>query len=303
MDTILMVMWLANFANANPGTPSDPVVLILDNVGFHRRAYRIVKDWPELAHVKFLFLPPNSASFTQPMNLGIIAAMKQSWKKFDKIFHGSISGVDGDNPLVTFLHRLNWLARSWKEIPASAIKKCAMHSPLFFCHAQQNRLLPAYVKRNMEIEALVPYEDRSPRVEGPVIGLNEAGVPTKRAALAQIASIPFEVLFPPGKAVFDAEIETLKGNRVEPERLRNLLSQRQRRERLRERQKTTAELVPHDMQATDEIAVYVDDSPDTPVNDVQVVDQRARRRGDENVGPPIKFVAYEMGGSPRRRCD
>jgi hypothetical protein len=44
MDTILMVMWLANFANANPGTPSDPVVLILDNVGFHRRAYRIVKD-------------------------------------------------------------------------------------------------------------------------------------------------------------------------------------------------------------------------------------------------------------------
>jgi len=92
----------------------------MDNASSHQEL--------DLANVKIVKLPANCTSILQPMDQGIIQAMKL---KFDKQQSQCIISKMENNPLsgtdllkeVTVLDTIYWINRAWNDITSTCIKR------------------------------------------------------------------------------------------------------------------------------------------------------------------------------------
>ena len=97
------------------------VLLLLDNI--HQRCYRI-----NFLTSKILFVPPNTTSKLQPLDLGIIANFKAHYKRL--FLQHVLARIDEAKNATEVTGSINDLtaiqlvALGWREVKASTIKKC-----------------------------------------------------------------------------------------------------------------------------------------------------------------------------------
>ena len=94
---------------------------VLDNAGCHPP--NIVSS-----NIKLVFLPPNTTSVLQPLDLGIIKTFKVHYRKF--LMRFILSKIDTCSSAtevvksVTILHAVRWVAEAWKNVGEMTVKKC-----------------------------------------------------------------------------------------------------------------------------------------------------------------------------------
>ena len=97
------------------------ILLFMDNASSHQEL--------DLANVKIVKLPAKSTSILQPMDQGIIQALKLKFYKqqsqciISKMEKSPLSGTDLLKE-VTVLDTIYWINRAWKDITSTCIKRC-----------------------------------------------------------------------------------------------------------------------------------------------------------------------------------
>lgn len=115
----IFTRWLRRFNNQMV-LQSRHVLLFLDNCGAHPSI--------KLSNVRLAFLPPNTTSRLQPMDAGVIQAMKLGYRK---LMMGHIATrideVSTASELarsITVLNAIQWVKASWDLVKTSTIHKC-----------------------------------------------------------------------------------------------------------------------------------------------------------------------------------
>lgn len=102
------------------------ILLVLDNCTSHPKL--------KLSNIKLLFLPPNTSSLIQPLDQGIIKKFKMNYRSYFLRF--LITQVDNNSlnaiKEVNILNAINWIKKSWDEVPELTIKKCFKKSGFKF---------------------------------------------------------------------------------------------------------------------------------------------------------------------------
>ena len=97
------------------------IAMVVDNC----RAHPNINS--SLQSIKLVFLPPNTTSVTQPMDQGIIACMKQNYRRH-LVQHGMLKAMDaGQDFSWNVLDAIYGIVKAWQQIPASTIAKCFGH--------------------------------------------------------------------------------------------------------------------------------------------------------------------------------
>ena len=101
------------------------ILLIVDNCPEH-------PSESGLTNVKFAFPPPNATSKLQPMDQGIIRALKVCYRK--KLLAKLIASVDSHSKfkvsLLDALHFINW---AWNDMPSTIDIKLLLKIWIFYC--------------------------------------------------------------------------------------------------------------------------------------------------------------------------
>ncbi|XP_062609218.1 tigger transposable element-derived protein 4-like [Saccostrea cucullata] len=121
MNSYVMEEWLKQL-DSSMRRQKRKILLFLDNAPSHPNI--------KLSNVELQFLPPNTTYKTQPMDMGIIQAMKLKFRKrqmkhmikeMDK--HPDICGTDILKQ-ITILDAIYWVHSAWEEVQTSTIQKC-----------------------------------------------------------------------------------------------------------------------------------------------------------------------------------
>ncbi len=99
------------------------IVLLIDNAPSHPKDLHF-------SNIKLIFLPANTTSVLQPLDQGIIMAIKRHYRKRQLRF--LLAQIDGGKDLsatqlaklITPYMAIKWLAQSVKEVSRSTIQKC-----------------------------------------------------------------------------------------------------------------------------------------------------------------------------------
>ncbi|RHY15927.1 hypothetical protein DYB32_010699, partial [Aphanomyces invadans] len=136
MTSSIFVEWLKTF-NESMVAQDRKVLLLVDNASSHKL--------PEtLLNVNVRFLPPNTTAYLQPLDAGVIAALKKKIQrlktkyvltKFDKIrrFHKAAGTVPSRQEIAE-MHKVDmesaiqWAKEAWSEVESSTISNCLRHS-------------------------------------------------------------------------------------------------------------------------------------------------------------------------------
>ena len=117
LDTIL------NKINRKLVLDQRKVLLFMDNAGCHPA------DMAELySNIKICFLPPNTTSKLQPLDLGIIKNFKVHYRKL--LMRYIVTKIDQCSSAaeivksVNVLHAIRWVAEAWRCVHSETIKKC-----------------------------------------------------------------------------------------------------------------------------------------------------------------------------------
>ena len=114
--------WLKEFDYFVSRTRERRVLLLIDNASSHGR----IENLSELANVDVLFLPKNKTSVLQPLDPGVIACVKQRYrrKQYERAL-GSIENEDTrDLYNVNLLQAIQWVPTVWDGIEAKVIYNC-----------------------------------------------------------------------------------------------------------------------------------------------------------------------------------
>lgn len=102
---------------------SRSIILFMDNAGCHPED---VVD--KYSNVKVIFLPPNTTSVLQPLDLGIIQNFKVHYRKL--LLCHVLSKIEECNTAsevvqsVNILNAVRWVAQAWEKVTPETIKKC-----------------------------------------------------------------------------------------------------------------------------------------------------------------------------------
>lgn len=114
----LFETWVRDF-DRDMDKQNRKVLLFVDNCSAH-------PEITDLKAVKLVFFPPNTTSKLQPMDQGIIEAMKKLYRK--KMIQKMLicMGDDGKGELPVFhvLDAINMIKSAWDEIEVATIMKC-----------------------------------------------------------------------------------------------------------------------------------------------------------------------------------
>lgn len=109
--------------NSNIREQSRSIILFMDNAGCHPEDLA-----GKYSNIKIVFLPPNTTSVLQPLDLGIIKTFKVYYRKLlmchvlAKIEECS-SAYDVVKS-VTILKAIRWIGQAWQLVSSDTIKKC-----------------------------------------------------------------------------------------------------------------------------------------------------------------------------------
>ena len=128
MTTELFVSWLYRFSSyISRYNPQRRVMLLLDNCSSHGSA----ESLPYLSNVDYQFLPPNTTSKLQPLDAGIIAALKSGYRErkydhaVDCIDAGAAEIYKIDQPTA-----MRWMRDCWESTTARTVSNCWCHTGL-----------------------------------------------------------------------------------------------------------------------------------------------------------------------------
>lgn len=101
------------------------ICLLMDNAGCHPDDI-----CGKFTHIKVVFLPPNTTSVIQPLDLGIIKNFKVYYRKL--LLQHIVAKIDDNSSLtaaeivksVTLLHAIRWVYQAWEMVQSTTIKKC-----------------------------------------------------------------------------------------------------------------------------------------------------------------------------------
>lgn len=119
MTTEIMTRWLHKFDNKMK-KQNRKVLLFLDNATSHSKV--------PLENVKLVFLPPNTTSYCQPLDQGIIQNFKLIYRNFFikrlLTFVDSESDFENSEKNINLANALVWITAAWKKVSPATIKKC-----------------------------------------------------------------------------------------------------------------------------------------------------------------------------------
>ena len=97
--------------------PNRKVLLIVDNCPAHL-------ETGCLKPIELCFLPPNTPSITQPMDLGVIRSLKAKYRS--RMIQQIIKAIDENKsiPKVNILDAMKMLTICWENLAEEAVKKC-----------------------------------------------------------------------------------------------------------------------------------------------------------------------------------
>jgi hypothetical protein len=100
---------------------SRSIVLLLDNAGCHPHG--------KYSNIRIIFLPPNTTSQIQPLDLGIIQNFKVHHRKL--LLRFVLSKIDETNDTasqivksISVLMAIRWVAEAWDSVQEETIRKC-----------------------------------------------------------------------------------------------------------------------------------------------------------------------------------
>lgn len=117
LDTVL-TKW-----NRQLKSKGRSVVLLMDNAGCHPPQMKA-----KYSNIRIIFLPPNTTSKLQPLDLGIIENFKVHYRQLFMRF--VISKIDECGlaseivKSVNILHAIRWVAQAWEAVKKETISKC-----------------------------------------------------------------------------------------------------------------------------------------------------------------------------------
>lgn len=97
-------------------------ILTLDNAGCHPDEDELTSDG-----IRTLFLPPNVTSLIQPMDQGVLEAMKKKYRR--RLLQSLLQATEGEVTVSDFLKKITmkdvvyWIASSWDEVRADTVNK------------------------------------------------------------------------------------------------------------------------------------------------------------------------------------
>ena len=99
------------------------VILFMDNAGCHPPDLK-----EKYSNIKVVYLPANTTSMLQPLDLGIIRNFKVHYRKLLMTFIlakiEKCSSASEVLQSVNVLHAIRWVADAWKSVSEITIKKC-----------------------------------------------------------------------------------------------------------------------------------------------------------------------------------
>lgn len=96
------------------------IIMFLDNATVHRNL--------KLTNVKLAFFHANTTSKLQPLDLGIIRAMKARYRKY--LMRRLLTGIENSScaselaKKISLLDSAHWISKSWNETKCSTIQSC-----------------------------------------------------------------------------------------------------------------------------------------------------------------------------------
>ena len=103
---------------------SRSIVLLLDNAGCHPHDLK-----GKYSNIRIIFLPPNTTSQIQPLDLGIIQNFKVHYRKL--LLRFVLSKIDETNDTasqivksISVLMAIRWVAEAWDSVQEETIRKC-----------------------------------------------------------------------------------------------------------------------------------------------------------------------------------
>ncbi|KAH9126751.1 hypothetical protein AeMF1_002829 [Aphanomyces euteiches] len=136
MTSTLFREWLERF-NSSMAVQDRKVLLLVDNASSHRAI-------ESLSNVEVRFLPPNTTAYLQPLDAGIIAALKKKIQrrktkmvlsKFEKLRRQhKAAGTKPSRREIIEIHKVdmetgvNWAKEAWEEISMSTVSNCWKHT-------------------------------------------------------------------------------------------------------------------------------------------------------------------------------
>ena len=95
----------------------------MDNAGCHPSDLK-----EKYSNIKIIYLPPNTTSMLQPLDLGIIKNFKVYYRKLlMRYILAKIETCSSASEVlqsVNVLHAIRWVAEAWKNVSETTIKKC-----------------------------------------------------------------------------------------------------------------------------------------------------------------------------------
>lgn len=124
MTRELFFSWLERFNAYVSMTSGRRVLLLLDNCSAHGGP----DVHPVLSNVELFFLPPNTTSHIQPMDAGIIAAVKAKFRR--RLLFRTFDNIDTAAKAIynlDILTAMRWVEEAWNSVDSTSIRNCWKH--------------------------------------------------------------------------------------------------------------------------------------------------------------------------------
>ena len=124
MTSDLFESWLRD-VNRKMGSENRHILLLVDNASCHNSAVEL-----ELSNVEVQFLPKNTTSILQPMDMGIIAATKVIYRKhmcraiINELDKGKKATAPELAKKLTLLQGIQFLVDAWNAVTESTLVNC-----------------------------------------------------------------------------------------------------------------------------------------------------------------------------------
>ena len=135
MTRVIFAEWLSDL-NKSMILQKRKILLFLDNATSHGHE--------DFSNVKLVFFPPNMTAEVQPLDQGIINALKLKYRK--RFLQSCINKAEvcesalEYSKSVTMIDAVTWIASSWNEITIDTIRKCFFYSGFDSSNCVQNEI-------------------------------------------------------------------------------------------------------------------------------------------------------------------